>query len=196
MKTLLELETTALSETTRALLKSLTKRNFALTDPDSYEDMCDLAYSLYVDDKAIEAKEVCDKFAGIEFQSNYDLWTWVEFALALRSRIADSNGSAVENTFLKRQVLRAVETGDEEKVQLRKKIHARFRNGSQVRFDKVQSAIDNGDADAELDWREVHLKNLILLEQFGSSDPVLAGSLGHQTESNLLAMRTLQKRGA
>jgi hypothetical protein len=194
MKSLTNLETTTLSKNTRALLKSLTKSNFALTDPESYESMCDLAYSLYVDEKAAEAKDVCDAFAGFEFQSNYDLWTWVRYALALRSRIAHATGSGAEKDFFKRQVLSAVESGTEDEVHTKRKVHARFRSGNKAGFEKVQSAIDAGDSESELGWREVHLKNLVKLEQFGSSDLVLAGTLGQRIEDNLLAIRALQKK--
>jgi hypothetical protein len=192
MKKLLNINASFLSKSTRTLLEDIKKKKFSLTDSDSFESMCDLAYGLYVDNQLDEAKEVCDKFVNCEFQGNYDFWTWVEYALALSSRIASANGgSEIENVFFKRQVLSAIESGDEEKVKLKRKIHARYLNGNQVNFDKVQLAIDRGDVESELDWRTVYLKNQISLEQFGSTNIALAEKITLDIENNLLAIRKL-----
>jgi hypothetical protein len=185
------LDISVMSKQTREVFADVAKNNFILSDSNSFESMCDLAYLLYIDNKLEEAKDICDEFSSYKFQGNYDFWIWVRYALALRSRIARTKGSEVENAFFKHQVLAALESGDEDTVHGNRKVHARYLNGNKIDFGKVQLAIDKGDKVSELGWRLVYLKNQISLEQFGSTNVDLAEKITSEIEDNLQLIKKL-----
>lgn len=107
----------------------------------------------------------------------------------MRSRIAATTGGHAEREHFRSQVEHAVATGDETTARIKRKVHARFLAGSQLQFDKVRQAIDDGDPAAELAWRAVLLKNQVKLEQFGASDPGAQQRLPGEIDANIAAMR-------
>lgn len=50
-----EIDLESVSSVTRELCEGLSKAGFALSDSDSFESMCDLAFWLYIDGKHAEA---------------------------------------------------------------------------------------------------------------------------------------------
>jgi hypothetical protein len=179
---------------TRKLFDTVFAPEFQLGDSGSFESLCDFAYWLYIDGSESDALDVCECVVTRDFDHNFDTWTWIEFTLALRARLTARVGDASARDFFVAQVTEAVQSGDDRQVQLKRKVHSRLLAGSQLRFDKIQVAIDDKDHRSELDWRMVLLKDQIKLEQLGGSEAMPADEITAAIDSNCRAIHELQIR--
>jgi hypothetical protein len=194
MSLLRQFQLTAPSIHTRKLFDTVFADDFELGDAESFESLCEFAYWLYVDGSEADALHVCDCVVDREFDHNFDTWTWIEFLLALRARLSTTSGDHSARDLFCAQVTAAVESGDEAKVKLKRKVHARLLAGSQLRFDKVQDAIDAKDHHSELDWRMVLLKHQIKLEQLGGSEAEAMSEITTAIDSNISSIQALLAR--
>jgi hypothetical protein len=176
---------------TRNLFDTVLADDFELGDAESFESLCEFAFWLYVDGSEADALQVCDCVVDREFDHNFDTWTWIEFMLALRARLSATSGDRSACDLFRTQITAAVESGDDAKVKLKRKVHGRLLAGSQLRFDKVQDAIDAEDRHSELDWRMVLLKHQIKLEQLGGSEAVAVSDITTAIDSNIRSIQAL-----
>ncbi|EOC0436872.1 hypothetical protein ACI00D_004633, partial [Cronobacter dublinensis] len=64
------------------------------TDKAIVETLAKVAYYFYIDSKEQEAMIVCDQLANINFNNDYDYWTWIEYALCLRVELSSKFGDS------------------------------------------------------------------------------------------------------
>jgi hypothetical protein len=118
-----------------------------------------LAYWLFVYGREDEALEACRFVGQTEFAGNFNLWTWVELALALQSRIARRRGSAEESA----ECLRRIRAAGFRESRL---------NGSLLedKLQNVQRAAAAQDKTGERDWGQNALLELCVLIELGGSE--------------------------
>ncbi len=68
-------------------IKKKAVKNFSWSSAKSLENASNLSYWLLVFDKENESLEVCEFLSKFQFNSNFNLWSWIEHSLALQSRI-------------------------------------------------------------------------------------------------------------
>ncbi|EKK5245875.1 DUF6707 family protein [Cronobacter sakazakii] len=136
------------------------------TDKAIVETLTKLAYFFFIDEKEQEAMAVCDQLANIQFNNDYDYWTWVEYALCLRielsSRLGDPEKKEISISIIKK----ALDSGEGLVKKIRNQVHERFMNGEEFGIDEVESK----DSDAEFEARMIYLMKLFKAKAFGGSE--------------------------
>src|SRR5689334_3242656 len=77
-------------------IKSRASREFRWTRWHSLENASRLAYWLYVFGRTDQALEVCRFVSQYQFAHDYNFWSWVEYTLALQSRLLREEGNKQE----------------------------------------------------------------------------------------------------
>ena len=110
--------------------------SFKLTQAASLEKANDLAFWLFIHRKNELAGRVCELLASIPFANNYNLWTWVELALALDAKLA-SESEAKQRI----DAIRApLALGDEMHRNIKIRALARRMNGDLLQFQAIAQA--------------------------------------------------------
>jgi len=153
------------------------------------KDLSDLAHELFVIYKDAEnALAVADLLNVLPFDGNPGRWASVEASLALSSYICRQLGqterAAVYEKFLRTPD--SMET-DPFKARINAKVRQRSLNEPNLYDKEIFRSIDNGNHDAEREWRLLRLEALLFLRAHGGSETIgaqeLARRIGNELES-------------
>ncbi|EJG0609210.1 hypothetical protein CVY58_RS21545, partial [Cronobacter sakazakii] len=136
------------------------------TDKAIVETLTKLAYFFFIDEKEQEAMAVCDQLANIQFNNDYDYWTWVEYALCLRIELSSRLGDPEKKEISISVIKKALDSGEGLVKKIRNQVHERFMNGEEFGIDEVESK----DSDAEFEARMIYLMKLFKAKAFGGSE--------------------------
>lgn len=170
-------------------LAKSTAKNFKLSTQNSLEKANNLAYWLYIYDQKELSLAVCQLLSTVEFADNYNIWTWIETALALEARLLKENK---ENNLAEKCIERIkepVNLGDEPVRLAKNKALARRINGELLQFNKIEQAEEENDKQLEIDYRLVQLKELILVNELGGSQVMPLTILEENIELNIKKLR-------
>ncbi len=165
------------------IISSVKKRasnNFKLTKQESLRAGLHLALWLYVAEREDEALEVCKTVGRSKFTGNFNLWSWVERALVLQSRILRNRGSLFEAHI---QLKRVKDAGF---------VPTRLE-GSLFSHDEIQNALAGGNAKAERDWRLGHLSEVVFVRELGGSPSCPPEALERDIAETVARLRILAK---
>ncbi|MGD8164529.1 DUF6707 family protein [Pantoea sp. FN0307] len=143
-------------------LKVIPTKNIK-TEKAIVESLTKLAYFLFVNDENNDVILICDELSKIEFKNDYDYWTWVEYALALRAEISEQNGNKIKQVESVRLIEDALISGEGLPKKIRGNVHKRFMDGEGV-------ALNSNEEEEGLDARLIYLMRLIKLKSLGGSE--------------------------
>ena len=152
-------------------------------------DLSDLAFDLCIvlrdPDNALA---VADLLNVLPFDGNLDRWASIERALALSSFICREAGQS-ERAAVYEKLLRAPESQEEDpfKARINARVRQRSLNEPNLYDKEIFRAIDNGNHEAEREWRFLRLEALMFLRAHGGSKTIneeeLARRIGNELES-------------
>ena len=155
---------------------------FSWKKQESLDNGSRLAYWLFVFRKEEQALEVCRFLGAYEFAGNFNLWSWIELALALQSRLARQGGRADESAECVRRIGAAGF------------VVSRLE-GSLLsdKLECIQRAAEEKNKTGEREWCLVALRELCILIELGGSAPWPVAALEHEFERALNRLRVLLK---
>lgn len=152
-------------------------------------DLSDLAFNLCIVLRDPDhALAVADLLNVLPFDGNLDRWASIERALALSSFICREAGQT-ERAAVYEKLLRAPESQEEDpfKARINARVRQRSLNEPNLYDKEIFRAIDNGNHEAERDWRFLRLEALMFLRAHGGSKTIdedeLARRIGNELES-------------
>lgn len=160
-----ELSKSTKSKSIKSLTKKLSKK-FNTGNPEILENICKLAYILYIYRDNNSAKTVIDLIKTKPFEGSFDKWTWVDMALALNCRM--NNGSSRDS--YKNTINHVLESENDLQKKVNRKNFDRFMNGETLDYEGIEDAVNDGDKNIEWDYRLAQLMTLVKLKELGGSD--------------------------
>jgi hypothetical protein len=167
------------SNKTLAQAKSALAKKFRFDKQQPLYDAVRLAYLLWVFGKESEAREVCQTLARIEFNGSFELWSPVEKALALESRLARQAGDQEAST---KCVARIREAGF---------VPERLSGIMLDRRGDIPDAIRDGDKKAERMCRLILASELAFLIELGGSEVCPVEKLEQDWQANITELKRL-----
>ncbi|HKU30932.1 MAG TPA: DUF6707 family protein [Arthrobacter sp.] len=154
-------------------------------------DLSDLAFDLCIVLRDPDhSLEVADLLNVLPFDGNLDRWASIERALALSSFICREAGQA-ERAAVYEKLLRAPESQEEDpfKALVNARVRQRALNEPNLYDKEIFRAVDNGNRDAEREWRFLRLEALMFLRAHGGSKTISEDELGRRIANELEAVR-------
>lgn len=166
-------------------------KNFKPTSVSSLEKANDLAFRLYVINRKDLAMLVCKELDQIKFDNNYNVWTWVELALALEARMLTEERQDKQAEECVKKIRAPFEVGDETLKSIKSKALNRRLNGDLLPFDKITESQQDNDISLEMDYRFAALKELIYLSELGGSEEFTIKNINQQIQDNLSKIKIM-----
>jgi len=154
-------------------------------------DLSNLAFDLCIvlrdPDNALA---VADLLNVLPFDGNPDRWASIERALALSSFICREGGQT-ERAAVYEKLLRAHESEETDpfKARIAAKVRQRALNEPNLYDKEIFRAIDNGNHEAEREWRFLRLESLLFLRAHGGSETLGEDELARRIGIELDAVR-------
>ncbi|MFJ4208980.1 DUF6707 family protein [Paenarthrobacter sp. NPDC089675] len=154
-------------------------------------DLSDLAFDLCITLKDPDRSlEVADLLNVLPFDGNLDRWASIERALSLSSFICRETGQT-ERAAVYEKLLRAPESQEDDpfKALVNARVRQRALNEPNLYDKEIFRAIDNGNQEAEREWRLLRLEALLFLRAHGGSKTIAEDELGRRIAGELEAVR-------
>jgi hypothetical protein len=151
------------------LAASLAK-SFKPTVASSLEKVNDLAFWLFVYEKNELSLRACRLLSVVPFNDNYNLWTWIETALALESKLLRLANDQAEAEQCLSKIRAPFMIGDEMHQAIKSRALTRRLSGELLQDDAITQAQDEGELDVANEYRFAHLKELVYIQALGGSD--------------------------
>ncbi|MGF6834611.1 hypothetical protein QF015_002794 [Paenarthrobacter sp. TE4293] len=154
-------------------------------------DLSNLAFDLCIVLRDPDhALAVADLLNVLPFDGNLDRWASIERALALSSFICREAGQA-ERAAVYEKLLRAPESQEEDpfKARINARVRQRSLNEPNLYDKEIFRAIDNGNHEAERDWRFLRLEALMFLRAHGGSKTIGEDELARRISNELESVR-------
>ncbi|WP_284753099.1 DUF6707 family protein [Arthrobacter sp. efr-133-R2A-120] len=154
-------------------------------------DLSDLAHDLFIELRDPDhALAVADILNVLPYDGNRDRWMSVERSLALSSFICRELGQT-KRAEVYDQLLQAPDTVETDpfKARIAAKVRQRGLNEPNLYDKEIFRSIDNGNRDAEREWRLLRLEALLFLRAHGGSNTIGLGELDHRIANELEAVR-------
>jgi len=154
-------------------------------------DISDLAHDLFIQLRDPDnALAVADLLNVLPFDGNRDRWASVERALALSSFICRELGQE-ERAAVYAQLLQAPDSleTDPFRARIAARVRQRALNEPNLYDKEIFRSIDNGNHDAEREWRLLRFESLLFLRAHGGSETLRISELDHRLANELEAVR-------
>jgi hypothetical protein len=154
-------------------------------------DISDLAHDLFIQLRDPEnALAVADLLNVLPFDGNRDRWASVERSLALSSFICRELGQ-LERAEVYAQLLQAPDSleTDPFRARIAARVRQRALNEPNLYDKEIFRSIDNGNHDAEREWRLLRFESLLFLRAHGGSETLRISELDHRLANELEAIR-------
>jgi hypothetical protein len=154
-------------------------------------DISDLAHDLFIQLRDPDnALAVADLLNVLPFDGNRDRWASVERALALSSFICRELGQE-ERAGVYAQLLQAPDSleTDPFRARIAARVRQRALNEPNLYDKEIFRSIDNGNHDAEREWRLLRFESLLFLRAHGGSETLRISELDHRLSNELEAVR-------
>lgn len=129
------------------------------------ESLTRLAYSLYVLKKNSLTDELLDILTEVPFNNDFDSWTWIEYALSLKSKMAREKENLTASSEATRKIIMAIEIGNELEISIKRRVFQRMLNGENIFLDGLHDAIDSKDKAMEYNERILYLMEIIKIDE-------------------------------
>ncbi|MGA8787787.1 MAG: DUF6707 family protein [Paenarthrobacter sp.] len=154
-------------------------------------DLSNLAFDLCIVLRDPDhALAVADLLNVLPFDGNLDRWASIERALALSSFICREAGQS-DRAAVYEKLLRAPESQEEDpfKARVNARVRQRSLNEPNLYDKEIFRAIDNGNHEAERDWRFLRLEALMFLRAHGGSKTIGEDELARRISNELESVR-------
>ncbi|MET4540273.1 hypothetical protein ABIE37_002054 [Arthrobacter bambusae] len=154
-------------------------------------DLSNLAFDLCIVLRDPDhALAVADLLNVLPFDGNLDRWASIERALALSSFICREAGQS-DRAAVYEKLLRAPESQEEDpfKARINARVRQRSLNEPNLYDKEIFRAIDNGNHEAERDWRFLRLEALMFLRAHGGSKTIGEDELARRISNELESVR-------
>lgn len=153
------------SKSLENIIKHIPGKNLK-SDVKIIEALTKLAYINFLIGEKENCEFVTDKLSLIDFNDNYDYWTWIEFALCLRVELSliKDDISRYENSI--NLIKKPLNSGDDFQKKIRNNVHLRFMAGEGVELNLDES---NENVLVVFERKLVYLMKLLKLKAFGGS---------------------------
>lgn len=158
-------------------IRAKAAKGFKHTKATSLENATLLAFWLFALDRADEALDVCRFVGQAEFNGNFNLWSWVEVALALQSRLLKSKD--------KKQAKQCLD-----RIEAAGYVDSRL-SGSLLDRDTVRDAIRDQDKSLERDARLVNVFELCFIAALGGSKKIPVKAAEKEMADHIARLREL-----
>ncbi|NCH72933.1 DUF6707 family protein [Cronobacter dublinensis] len=157
------------------------------TDKAIVETLAKLAYYFYIDSKEQEAMIVCDQLANINFNNDYDYWTWIEYALCLRVELSSKFGDSEKQKNSVSLMKVALDSGAAIVRKIKSQVHERFMNGEGVNVDEA----GNMEPDTDFEYRMIYVMKLLKIKAFGGSEFFNSNFVDAEVTKNIKLMQSI-----
>jgi len=157
------------------------------TDKAIVETLAKLAYYFYIDSKEQEAMIVCDQLANINFNNDYDYWTWIEYALCLRVELSSKFGDSEKQKNSVSLMKVALDSGVAIVRKIKSQVHERFMNGEGVNVDEA----GNMEPDTDFEYRMIYVMKLLKIKAFGGSEFFNSNFVDAEVTKNIKLMQSI-----
>jgi len=157
------------------------------TDKAIVETLAKLAYYFYIDSKEQEAMIVCNQLANINFNNDYDYWTWIEYALCLRVELSSKVGDSEKEQNSVSLMKEALDSGAVIVRKIKNQVHERFMNGEGINVDEA----GNMEPDTEFEYRMIYVMKLLKIKAFGGSEFFSSNFIDAEVTKNIQLMRSI-----
>lgn len=146
---------------------------YDLENPNYLKSMMWSAYFAYFLSKNEILCKILNSFINIEFDGNYDKWTWIEGGLIIMYRIGSEMQIENNDVCISKKILDTLNFGDSDiKKKINRKAFTRRMNGeSLVNYcGKAHAAFLNSDLELEFIYLMGYYKELLFIYVLGGSD--------------------------
>ncbi|WP_336282174.1 DUF6707 family protein [Cronobacter dublinensis] len=157
------------------------------TDKAIVETLAKLAYYFYIDSKEQEAMIVCDQLANINFNNDYDYWTWIEYALCLRVELSSKFGDSEKQKNSVSLMKVVLDSGAAIVRKIKSQVHERFMNGEGVNVDEA----GNMEPDTDFEYRMIYVMKLFKIKAFGGSEFFNSNFVDAEVTKNIKLMQSI-----
>lgn len=148
-----------------------------------------LSYILYL----IQDKNyliIVTELSEVEFFSDYDYWTWIEYAICLLAYQYKEENKLEKFNQLKTKLDNTLNQGKNELViTVKKNIHQRFLSGEMLDKSAINEAINEKDSSVEIHQRLVFMMRLIKLKVYAEQSRIDKDKLNHEIANNSTIIR-------
>ncbi|EOI3548376.1 DUF6707 family protein [Cronobacter dublinensis] len=178
-----------LSQKNEIIKNAISLLPYKIIKPDKaiVETLAKLAYYFYIDSKEQEAMIVCDQLANINFNNDYDYWTWIEYALCLRVELSSKVGDSEKEQNSVSLMKEALDSGAVIVRKIKSQVHERFMNGEGVNVDEA----GNMEPDTEFEYRMIYVMKLLKIKAFGGSEFFNSNFIDAEVTKNIQLMRSI-----
>ncbi|HGC6391024.1 TPA: DUF6707 family protein, partial [Cronobacter dublinensis] len=134
-----------------------------------------------------EAMVVCDQLANINFNNDYDYWTWIEYALCLRVELSSKFGDSEKEQNSVSLMKEALDSGAAIVRKIKNQVHERFMNGEGVNVDEA----GNMEPDTEFEYRMIYVMKLLKIKAFGGSEFFNSNFIDAEVTKNIQLMQSI-----
>ena len=171
------------------------KARFIKTDKGIVESLTKIAFILYIKKDFKNAMSIVDKLSGIEFNNDYDYWTWIEYAIALRAEISIINNDDEKNKDSIKKIIDALNSGEGLPKKIKINVHNRFMAGESVELDNSNFSSKNTNFYDNFSHRLIYQMALVKLKVLGASKEYPIGKVTSNIESNSQEMQKMIDEG-
>ncbi|ELY2739355.1 hypothetical protein SMC30_004462 [Cronobacter dublinensis] len=157
------------------------------TDKAIVETLAKVAYYFYIDSKEQEAMIVCDQLANINFNNDYDYWTWIEYALCLRVELSSKFGDSEKQKDSVSLMKVALDSGAAIVRKIKSQVNERFMNGEGVNVDEA----GNMEPDTDFEYRMIYVMKLLKIKAFGGSEFFNSNFVDAEVTKNIKLMQSI-----
>lgn len=164
---------------------------FVKTDKAILESLTRISFILYVENDLSNALLLTEKLSKISFNNDYDYWTWIEFAVALRAKISEIMSDDKRMNDSLRIISEALDYGEGLQKKIKNNVHNRFMAGEGVELDSLTTAKKNKNMHEEFNCRLIYLMKLIKLDVLGGSEEYSVEKARENIDNNVKRMLQL-----
>lgn len=173
------------------LATSLAKR-FKPTVAETLQRTADLAYWLYVHEQPKLCLRVCQLLNDLEFEQDYNRWTWVESSLALEWKLRVEAGQ-MEAAQVCVEMLQATHSIGNSFVQdINAAALKRRLSGALLRDVEIAQAELAGDSAGVTAYRLIELKEILFIQAQGGSANLSITELEQRFVAHLAKLRSIK----
>lgn len=183
-------ELTEKNKTIEEALRRLPSRRIK-SDKAIIENLTKLAYFFFSNNQESEAMVICNELAKIDFNNDYDYWTWIEYSLCLRAELSlktNDNEKRKESIAL---IKDALMSGDGLAKKIKIQVHERFMNGEGINLDEIQNDNKTIPVAEEFETRMIYLMKLLKVKAFGGSKVLGLSKVDTQIQNNLSLIKNI-----
>ncbi|WP_317984038.1 DUF6707 family protein [Affinibrenneria salicis] len=125
------------------------------------ESLTRLAYGLYVFGNEALCAELIDRLTQVRFAGDYNYWSWIEYALALKASMAHAAGDTDQAAQAIDRITAPLDIGSELEITVKKRVFARMLAGEMLSEDGLRDTAEINDPAAEYNDRLLNLMEMV-----------------------------------